>query len=103
MTLPIEPDPFPQDGESREQYERRLWEMMFTGGDWDLRLQAHEASFLALNTVLAGEKDPSKAADLMRQRRESLSRWLGCGAIIAYRNDILAERKQFEARFGTTE
>lgn len=95
-------DPFPQSGESREQYEQRFTEAMLAE-DWKLCFQANGASFRALGDALTDETDPNKVIALTEQRGESLIRSLGSGAISLWKDDILAEREQFEADFGSTE
>lgn len=95
-------DPFPRDDESREQYEHRLREAML-GEDWTLRFQANRASFRALGDVIADETDPYKIVALTEQRGKSLVRGLGSGALSLWKDDILAEREQFEVDFGDPE
>ena len=92
-------DLFPQDGESREQHEHRFQEAML-GEDWRLRFQANGAEYRALGEELTEETDPDKIVGLTEQRGASLIGGLGSGAISLWKDDILAERQQFEADFG---
>jgi len=90
---------FPQEGESREQHAHRFEEAMLAE-DWRLRFQANGASYRALGEALGEETDPDKIMALTEQRGESLVRGLGSGALSLWKDDVIAERKQFEADFG---
>lgn len=92
--------PFKQLGESDEQHRHRLEEAIFAE-DWSLRFQANGAEFRGLGDALSEEQDPSKVVDLAEQRQASLIRGLGSGAISLWQRDVIAERQQFEADFGT--
>lgn len=94
--------PLPQDGESREQFQHRLQEAMLAE-DWSLRFQANGAEFRALGDELAIVTDPSEILALTEERGASLMRSLGSGAISLWKDDILSEREQFEAEFGTND
>lgn len=90
---------FPQDGESREHHAQRFEDAMLSE-DWQLRFQADCASYRALGEVLAEETDPDKILGLTEQRGESLVGSLGSGALSLWKDDVLAERQQFESDFG---
>ncbi len=92
-------DLFPRDGESREQHAQRFEDAMLAE-DWQLRFQANGAEFRALGAELADEAGPDRIIALTEQRGASLVRSLGSGALSLWKDDVLAEREQFEADFG---
>lgn len=95
-------DLFPQDGESREQHAQRIKDAALAE-DWNLRFQANGASLRVLGEALAEEKDPYKVMALVEQRGESLIRSLGSGVLSLWKDDVIAERHQFEREFGQSD
>ncbi len=91
-------DPFPRDGESREQYTQRFENAMLAE-DWGLRFQADCAGFHALGKALAEETDFDRTLALIEQRSESFVRCIGSGVLSAWKDDVITRNQQFEANF----
>jgi len=85
---------------SQEGSSHRVTEIVIIDTDWSSRFHQSAAMFGDLGTELSREEDPQRVVDLVERRGRTLISTQGASALNLVKSDILAERSDFETRFG---